>query len=318
MQQIRTILHPTDFSPGAEAAYTQAVALARRYGAEVHLLHAVASFGRSLVRASDEIAREPDLYYRQLWTAADREMQAMIARHEATDVPHRRLHARGLLPAPVILEYAQQAGVDLIVIAPFGSHYQPHMLGSVAAEVLRGAPCPVLISQHAAIEAPPAPMQILLPVDLSQPTEALVHTTAALAHRFNAEVDLLHVMDPEVHVGCREIIPPEAPPGCATADARIRFHVVQGQPSREILKFARSHHTDLIVLASPALSRTKYFPASSLTEHIASAAPCPVLVLRMPTHAAIRRPEKAAVPSRRPILPPGVPSRPDPAPLQPA
>lgn len=323
MLQIRKILHPTDFSPSAEAAFTQAVTLARRYGAELHLLHTVASFGPSIVLDVEDALADSDLYYRQLWTAADHQMQEMVTKHDAADIPHRRLHARGLLPAPVILEHAQDSAVDLIVVGPYGHHYHPHALGSVVAEVLRGAPCPVLITQHPSAFPPaPHPMQILLPVDISQPTEDMLRITASLAQKFNAEIDMLHVVDPALHVGGLDsdtLRTAEAPlghqlrtrmnqlPEGDDATSRVRFHTLQGLPSQEILKFARTHHSDLIVIASPALSRTKYFPAGSLTEHIASAAPCPVFVIRTPSRVTPRPPARITSQRRQtPILPPGV------------
>ena len=39
---MRRILHPTDFSPASSAAFTQAVTLAKRHGAELVIAHVLA------------------------------------------------------------------------------------------------------------------------------------------------------------------------------------------------------------------------------------------------------------------------------------
>jgi len=61
-------------------------------------------------------------------------------------------------------------------------------------------------------------------------------------------------------------------------DARS-VHVVIGPPGDEIVRFARSTKTDLIVMASRNNRRLKDFLFCSTTERVARRAPCPVLVL---------------------------------------
>ena len=49
-------------------------------------------------------------------------------------------------PAPTIVNKAKEWSADLIVIASHGRSGMPRtLLGSVAEEVMRGAPCPVLV-----------------------------------------------------------------------------------------------------------------------------------------------------------------------------
>jgi K+-sensing histidine kinase KdpD len=41
--------------------------------------------------------------------------------------------------------------------------------------------------------------KILLPVDFPNPSLAVVHQAATLAHRFHSEIVMLHVVTPESH-----------------------------------------------------------------------------------------------------------------------
>jgi nucleotide-binding universal stress UspA family protein len=52
-------------------------------------------------------------------------------------------------PATAIVEYANEEGVDLIVLGTHGRGAVAHLLvGSVAERVVRTAPCPVLTVRH--------------------------------------------------------------------------------------------------------------------------------------------------------------------------
>jgi nucleotide-binding universal stress UspA family protein len=128
MLPIRTILHPTDFSERARYALQLACALARDQGAHLTLLHVMP------VPLAQEKMR-----YRE-------EMEGELNRTEVPDPSvsvERRLEEGD--PATQILGAAQEGGCDLIVLGTHGRTGLDRLLmGSVAEQVVRRAPCPVL------------------------------------------------------------------------------------------------------------------------------------------------------------------------------
>jgi nucleotide-binding universal stress UspA family protein len=143
MLAIRRILHATDFSEHAGHAFRLASALARDYGAELVLLHVSPSF----VAYGDGLAGAP---------APDltRRGHARLACLHASD-PRVAVERRVVEgdPAPEILRAARESHCDLIVLGTQGLTGLTRLLvGGVAEDVLRKAPCPVLIVK----EPPPA------------------------------------------------------------------------------------------------------------------------------------------------------------------
>jgi nucleotide-binding universal stress UspA family protein len=146
MIAITRLLSPTDFSDASKHALAYAVELARRYNAELHLLHVVESvmypaevYGQvglvDVEGALEQGAREELAHWKA--TLVPRDVACTTA------IAHGRSHVE-------INAYAAAKSVDLIVIATQGRGVLDHLLlGSVAEKVVRHAPCSVL-TVHAA------------------------------------------------------------------------------------------------------------------------------------------------------------------------
>ena len=135
---IKNVLVGTDFSSPSDAALIYGRALARRFGASLHLLHAVENF---FLRPT---ASDPQA----LKASKARALDALL-----TDEDRRRGARSGIemsdSPAEAIVDYAKAEGIDLIVIGTHGRSGMSRLLvGSVAEHVLRTAPCPVLTVRH--------------------------------------------------------------------------------------------------------------------------------------------------------------------------
>jgi len=135
MLNIKTILHPTDFSEPSVAAFHLACSLARDHGSRLLLLHvvtppAVAYTEGVMLTPTDEIKE-------QLWEKLDE-----IAPDTAIEVERHMMEG---VPAEEILRLAEETGCDLIVMGCHGRRGLSRLLmGSVAEEVVRKATCPVL------------------------------------------------------------------------------------------------------------------------------------------------------------------------------
>lgn len=136
MLTLKTILHPTDFSESARAAYELACALARDHGARVVAVHVLptpfASTELAISQQTPEYRKEVFTYLNE--SAPDREGVAVERRLADGD------------PASTILNLATEVGADLIVLGTHGrSGLWRLLMGSVAEEVLREATVPTLI-----------------------------------------------------------------------------------------------------------------------------------------------------------------------------
>ena len=134
----KNLMVATDFSPASDAALAYGRALARAFGATLHLLHVIENpFLRPTFGNPDDIRANILESVENRLTVEDR---ARGARPVLETSDH---------PAEAIIGYAERAGIDLIVLGTHGrSGIERVLMGSVAERVVRGAPCPVLTVRH--------------------------------------------------------------------------------------------------------------------------------------------------------------------------
>ena len=132
------ILVPTDFSPCAERALDYACALAAKLGAKVHVINAI---GAVLPELSVALTDQMLSSIRHNNTAA---LEKLLAGRRA-QVAFGEVNVVDDDARDAILKAANAVHADLIVIGTHGRRGLSRMLlGSVAEDVLRRAPCPVL------------------------------------------------------------------------------------------------------------------------------------------------------------------------------
>jgi nucleotide-binding universal stress UspA family protein len=143
MIRLTKVLVPTDFSEPSAKAVAYGEELARRFGASLHVLHAV----------EEPLAQGWDAYgFPGLLPERRAEMLADAQRRLEEAVPpvERDRQATELVtclgePHREIVRFANERGIDLIVMGTHGRGGMAHLLlGSVAEKVVRTAPCPVL------------------------------------------------------------------------------------------------------------------------------------------------------------------------------
>jgi nucleotide-binding universal stress UspA family protein/quercetin dioxygenase-like cupin family protein len=162
MSAIRTILHPTDFSETSRYAFQTACALARDHKARLILFHVLPPVQACLMPdpAPNPLQPAESQDCLKRWRFAWPEPAAGI------HVEHRV--AEGDSPREIV-RMAQALPCDLIVMGTHGRTGLRRLLaGSVAEEVLRQAPCPVLAvkmplpdTSPANAELPPQPGDIV-------------------------------------------------------------------------------------------------------------------------------------------------------------
>jgi len=142
---LKAILVATDFSPASAAALTYGRELASSFGAELLVAHVAGNVLTRPYAGGDGISFvDPNLQL-ELETGAHRQLEAVISTED-----RKQRRARGFVlasnaPAAAIVEFANEEGVDLIVLGTHGRGAVAHLLmGSVAERVVRTASCPVL------------------------------------------------------------------------------------------------------------------------------------------------------------------------------
>lgn len=160
MQTIDSILYATDFSAQSEAAYPLAVALARDYGATLILAH---------VMPTPTVAYTPgDLAVIE----PEGSLEDVRNRLEQFDPKDSRIKVDYRIaegnPATELLDLIRKTNCDLVVMGTHGrTGFSRLLAGSVAEQVLRYAPCPVLTMRcptpATAPEAKSAPARVLTP-----------------------------------------------------------------------------------------------------------------------------------------------------------
>jgi nucleotide-binding universal stress UspA family protein len=139
MLAIRTILHPTDFSDSSGYAFRLACSLARDYRARLVLVHVTPT----VVVSGELVAippRSPDV-----WRRLQEQLANLRSPDPTVSVEH---YLKEGDPATEILRLAQETKADVIVLGTHGrTGFGRLLAGSVAEQVVRRAPCPVVTAK---------------------------------------------------------------------------------------------------------------------------------------------------------------------------
>jgi nucleotide-binding universal stress UspA family protein len=140
MVALRNILVPVDFNEASQHAVAYAKELARASGAQLHLLHVVDDVFALPAGTEGALSAFPRLA-RQAEDEARERLKAFV-----TDrLPDTVMAVEVGTPAPAILAYAERIQPGLIVMGTHGLSPKPlGDIGSVAAQVVRTAECPVV------------------------------------------------------------------------------------------------------------------------------------------------------------------------------
>lgn len=150
MVKMQTILHATDFSAPSQYAFDLACSLARDHGARVVALHVVPSPLLAYGGVMTPPPPPPDL-----WRAAEEGLRQLPAPDPGVRVEPRLAEGDA---AAEIVRAAREVNADLIVMGTHGRGALGRLvMGSVAAKVVRKAPCPVLTVRTPVLEPSAAP-----------------------------------------------------------------------------------------------------------------------------------------------------------------
>jgi nucleotide-binding universal stress UspA family protein len=166
---VKGILVPTAFSELSDAALYYATDMARVFGARLYLLHVLGKTGENL-EMNFPVARFETAVGQRLGTFVSKEDIERLRPEYAVRIG---------TPAEEIGRYADARDIDLIIMDTHGRSGVAHLLlGSVAEQVMRTAPCPVLLvrqrkSDVVKAEAPIPVAGAAVPLGMSSPVFAM-------------------------------------------------------------------------------------------------------------------------------------------------
>jgi len=287
MKPFKKILCPVDFSEPSHKAFIYAKALAKAFDAELTLLHVAPNITEAYT------ALMPDFPT----FGIHKEEQLVEQFNEFSDDWSGKVNKviRAGTPYIEILDFAEVKEHDLIVLGAKGhSKFERLFLGTTGEKVTRKAQCPVL-TVHSASSRKFRIRKILLPIDFSPLSYAALPLVSALAKRFKAEIDLLHVVETghrkdkqgqEEEYRYFERIKErlarewELPEEFKEIETRkfVRHHA--GSAGYGILEFAQDWDIDLIAMATHGRGTFSKALLGSVTEKVIKIATCPVLSIR--------------------------------------
>ena len=206
-------------------------------------------------------------------------------------------------PADVILEYAEKAGIDLIIMSTHGrSGLTRWVLGSVADKVLHSVTVPLFLINAKKAEAVVERKtfrKVLLPLDGSDTGEAAVPFAEELARKTNARLLLLSVMMPAYRITAAQDYPGvdlEPIMKAQRESAENYLHDVEtklkqrgitvssdtmvGSAAETILDYSKEKQVDLIAMSTHGRSGFGRWILGSVTDKVVRASEIPVMVMR--------------------------------------
>jgi len=326
--RLRTILVPTDYSAAAGHALDHAEQIARQTGARLVLLHVFDDADYIVSTALGLAHKQPEVeaYRAEMHRQAESSLRSVAA-----GVAQRGLAVDAVISeGPSACRITQAAGeyrADLVVLAARGrTGWRARSVGTVAEQVVRYSPCPVLVvlphrpempadELATGLRAPPLNVRhLLVATDFSDDARQAVQLARDIALEAGAELTLLHAMLPQeyavgqpdfgphgtgvetIYETIRDAAARVVEEECAQLEAlgvRAEPLLLRGLASDRIVEAARASGAGLIVLAAQGVSAWSLALLGSTAQRVLHAAPCPVLIVRQPAHCRLAEPAAA-------------------------
>lgn len=287
----------TDFSEASRQAFGTAVSLARRFDAQLWVVHVVPEPELLMPWSLDP---GPDEESRRLEQASER-LEEFVHRDPLL-AGWRRVQARTLSgrDGDALERFRRAEDLELLIVASHGgTRSHTFAIGSFASQAIQRVGCPALVLRTGRPPGPAAkdfrPSRILVPTDLSPASEASVAWVRDLAAALGARMRLLHVVEAErrdreadpfrrhdaaqrVLNEARERLEQLAASGGDGPECTVRLRT--GSPADVIREEAEAWPADLVAMTCRGLDAVERLCVGSVTDRTIHEVTCPVLVAR--------------------------------------
>jgi nucleotide-binding universal stress UspA family protein len=252
---LKTIVVATDLDGRADAALEYARKLAVSYGARIVLAHGLDPLDYA------SVAAVPGKVLRSLTEQARATLDQMSA-----DLVHEGIHSHSEIRqgevAQMLVDVARQYEAGLIVIGTEGKQGAgPIVVGAVAEQLVRLAPCPVLAvaADYNAGEFRPVPGgPIMLAMERNEATTEASDTACSLAATFNRTLIVVHARRPEEAVAFLNPVATTLEQFGIESTGRfpLRCIVKDGKPADAIVEAIGQYQPSVLVIGVKRTSET--------------------------------------------------------------
>lgn len=287
---MQTILVPLDGTERSEQALPYTALMGRLLDAPIGLLHVITEREEQQFATRRERLRSTYIVSGEDTSSATASLRRRDEEYLLVKV--RQLQAAGLraraevafgAPAEAILAAAARLDDGLVVMETHGRGSVGLLLaGSVAHEVIRLAPCPVL-AVHGPAAAPAQLREIVVPLDGSELAREALAPAIGLARRSGASLTLLMVALPaeERPDGVREELLAELNRVMALApDVTVFTAIGEGPAATTICREAERRGADLIVMTAHGEGGRRPAGIGGVTDRALHVTHLPILVVR--------------------------------------
>jgi nucleotide-binding universal stress UspA family protein len=272
------ILCLVDLSPASGAVLSWARLFARAFQSPVEVFHAAWSVTpQSFAEGKEASPLELEMRKTECFSTLD-----SLARDAfGSELPYHVVISEGH-PVQAVFERIGRQLPDLIVMGSHGHDGLARiLLGSVAENVARLAPCPMLVVKGA--EMPGARQQlqqVVCPVNITQSSRECAELASAVAGAVGAELKIVQVVEAEKLDKSRVAQQlhtwiPEALRG----RSRLSESVLHGDPGEQIVALLRRETSDLIVIGAEHRPFLEFTTLGRTTERVMRYSPCSVLLV---------------------------------------
>lgn len=283
---LKRILYATDFSTSSQACLEIVGALARHYQAEAYIANVRPPMPYTMATPEAVCIME-----NQRERATRHDMETLLHSPALHGVAASAIIETGD-PAEELRRAVRDYDIDMVVVATHGrTGLMRLLMGSLAEELFRSLPCPVLtLGPHLSKRIPELHgiRTILCPTDLSNASRAGFVNVASLARDFEAKIVVLHSLPGgdalsaqaleravEARRNAQRIFAPEVDPRCP-----LEIVVDFGDPAERILAAAREHQADLIAFGVRQAGEATTHFRNTVAYKVVLEAECPVLTSR--------------------------------------
>lgn len=295
----KNVLLATDFSSISDSAIPYAAAICRRFGGTLHTAHVLSDTAVIMMTGGVDYVSMATLYDDAIAEAKDKLRQIADG---LDGIQHREYVRQGQI-GKNLAAIVKESSIDLIILGTHGrTGLGKLLLGSVAEDILRHTPCPVLTigpqvstrdhfpgfrtEGHDVAPRELEVKQIVFGTNFAQNAALVAQTAFSLADEFGARLTMVHVMEDYTQLGSQpgpiedsvrrlhDLIPLDA---CLQylPETLVEF----GSAHERILKVAADRDADLIVIGTRPENGTTHLPWTT-THQVIAHAQCPVLTVR--------------------------------------
>lgn len=279
MLQAKRILCPINPDASEHPALDQGLLLAETCGAVLYVVPLPAGSARSPAA---------------MQTALSGIVRAALSGR--TSPPDTEIH---LLNTPAsaesLIAFTEAEGIDLVVIdTPPDRGPIPALASEPTHTLVKQLPMPVYVVERSGGQTP---KRILVPTDFSSHALAALEHARALARRFGAQIDLLHVMERPQYVALNatdllslsDATLPErkarrramhAVDDASIDQIAVNVHIRHGDAADQIGHVAREHDSDLLVLSTHGTISRTHHPLGHVAEKVLRRIARPVFLTR--------------------------------------